>query len=335
MVVTIRGSEYTRETRKWLNKRFSLFDSNGVYIPNQPAYGFCAAGYRLEEYSRMFAILNVLNRIPFRTVLDVGCADGYTPGLIDSLFGSRTMGMDLSDQAIRNARVMFRCTGVAAEAGSLPFPDHSFDLCICSEVLEHVVDPVRAVSEMRRVSRDFVVISTPRAPNRQARKRHFDQLDENEPHAHIHFFTDDEMRDLCGHDSLFSGARSRIINRFLDRIAWCDQFTLTQSKSYYRFMAETTGIDAGYLQKMYEHLAGRYEHGGSWKKRYVNSKRIAQLLRMDDAITRRFPTLALDHLVTIPVGGGRVSEKRKLPQSDLLTTMLGGFRIPYFRRSPA
>lgn len=38
-----------------------------------------------------------------------------------------------------------------ADLHDLPYPDGSFDFILCSHVLEHVDDPVRATSEMRRV----------------------------------------------------------------------------------------------------------------------------------------------------------------------------------------
>lgn len=43
---------------------------------------------------------------------------------------------------------------VIADAHRLPFVDRSFDLVVCQEVLEHVVDPPTVVAEIRRVLRD-------------------------------------------------------------------------------------------------------------------------------------------------------------------------------------
>ncbi len=117
----MRGtSRYTQSTRVWLNKRFDLLDSDGVYIPNQPAYGFETAAFRLEEYSRMFAILCVLNKLSFNTLLDVGCADGYGQALIERLFGVHTIGIDLSDRALVRSRELFNCSGASADAHHLP-----------------------------------------------------------------------------------------------------------------------------------------------------------------------------------------------------------------------
>lgn len=52
---------------------------------------------------------------------------------------------------------------VTADAASLPFPDATFDLVLCSEVLEHVSDPGRLLEEARRVKKPngLLVLSTP------------------------------------------------------------------------------------------------------------------------------------------------------------------------------
>lgn len=40
---------------------------------------------------------------------------------------------------------------VVGDAHNLPFEDQSFDAVLCAEVLEHLIDPMQAISEMRRV----------------------------------------------------------------------------------------------------------------------------------------------------------------------------------------
>jgi SAM-dependent methyltransferase len=45
-------------------------------------------------------------------------------------------------------------TQVVCDAHDLPFPDGVFDAVVAQAVLEHVLDPVRVVSEMRRVLAD-------------------------------------------------------------------------------------------------------------------------------------------------------------------------------------
>lgn len=43
----------------------------------------------------------------------------------------------------------------------LPFPDNSFDMVVCSQVLEHIENPEEAVREIMRVSKHKVLIDVP------------------------------------------------------------------------------------------------------------------------------------------------------------------------------
>ncbi|MBN1879769.1 methyltransferase domain-containing protein [bacterium] len=326
-----KTDNYTMETRKWLNQRFQLEDSNGYYIPNQPAYGFSAAAFRLEEYARMYAILHVLNRLPFNSLLDVGCADGYGPALIEHLFDVRVIGSDLSEAAIGKAEDLFSCHGVAADAHDLPFPDQAVDVCICSEVLEHVIDPAKVIGEMRRVARSFIVVSTPRAPSPEAREKHFNLLDPDEPHAHIQYFTDEDIRSLCGSRSIYRGARTRLVSRLFDRLAWCDETSYEQRHAYYRFMADSTGMNKQHLDTLYSMLIGRYRSSCAWKKRLVSRELVAFLIRFDNLLATQRVQTALDHLVVIPVESASLEYGRRRTTGEMLNALLGGFKVQPYR----
>ncbi len=86
------------------------------------------------------------------TVLDVGCASGWlTARMAKILPEAKITGLDVSQKMIRYARkkhpgINFIC----ADAHKLPFPDKSFDLIVCTETLEHVVDPLGVLLEIRR-----------------------------------------------------------------------------------------------------------------------------------------------------------------------------------------
>jgi len=76
-------------------------------------------------------------------LLDIGC--GQLP--YASLFAghvSEYVGLDFVD----NPRAQLR-----GPAEALPVPDASFDVVLCTQVLEHCDDPARVVSELRRVTR--------------------------------------------------------------------------------------------------------------------------------------------------------------------------------------
>lgn len=73
---------------------------------------------------------------PGYEVLDLGGYDGaVTQGLRDH--GARVSVVDLDEEGIRRARER-GLTGVVAPAEAVPFPDHSFDLVVCCDLLPSV-----------------------------------------------------------------------------------------------------------------------------------------------------------------------------------------------------
>jgi SAM-dependent methyltransferase len=97
-------------------------------------------------------------------VLDVGCGDGrFTAELAQ--MGAAAVGVDIADAALVRARaghpdLDFR---LAPIDGPLPFDDSSFDVVWTSEVIEHVADTARWLSEVRRVlvPRGRLLLTTP------------------------------------------------------------------------------------------------------------------------------------------------------------------------------
>jgi SAM-dependent methyltransferase len=84
--------------------------------------------------------------------LDLGCGLGsFTAELARA--GSHVIGVEVAEAALRRARALhpsidFR---LAPIDGPLPLEDSTFDLTWCSEVIEHVGDTARWLSEVRRV----------------------------------------------------------------------------------------------------------------------------------------------------------------------------------------
>ena len=121
--------------------------------------------WHLEAFQQ--CLYEMVARTQPGTVLDAGCGEGFG---VDALARQepawRITGVDLSEEAIAYAQEHFGERG-QFRTGSiykLPFSDDSFDTVVCSEVLEHLEDPVAAVQELKRVARAYVVITVPREP---------------------------------------------------------------------------------------------------------------------------------------------------------------------------
>ena len=102
------------------------------------------------------------------TVLDVGCGEGVlTREWAERLDNGRIVGIDLHDpklQAEWATRQRPNLEYRAEEATNLSFADDEFEMACAIEVLEHVPDPGRTLSEMARVARRWLLVSVPREP---------------------------------------------------------------------------------------------------------------------------------------------------------------------------
>lgn len=127
------------------------------YWMEQPGNGAPGAPPPLDETLECLA--PILDR---GVLLDVGCGPG---GVMAVARGRcRAMhGCDVSEVAARRARA----AGVSAVCAdlneALPYRAEAFDWVTCLEVIEHVVDPLRLLREVRRVLRPggALVLSTP------------------------------------------------------------------------------------------------------------------------------------------------------------------------------
>ncbi len=179
---------YTQTTQDWLEQRFAQADTNGVYVPHQPIYGFRQLPYDTgclgEMYVRTWQILRTLAGLRFDSLLDVGAAEGYKAWLVRELLHKRVAACDLSAQACLRAQEIFALTAQQADVHALPYGDEAFDVVLCSETLEHVTDIAQATAELLRVARKAVVITVPHEPEDLVAHN----LEQHVDHGHIHHF---------------------------------------------------------------------------------------------------------------------------------------------------
>lgn len=114
-------------------------------------------------YSSLISLIKPLSP---KTILDAGCGEGFTMSkLAEFGVGKQIEGVEYSKDAITLGKKFF--PNLVIKQGSvyeLPYEDNSFDLIVCTEVLEHLEDPKKAIKEMLRVSKKYLVISVPNEP---------------------------------------------------------------------------------------------------------------------------------------------------------------------------
>ena len=88
-----------------------------------------------------------------RSVLDIGCNDGYGTAML-ATGARRAVGIDVVPKAIEIARGRpgaARIEFLLVDGGRLPFADAVFDLVTAFQVIEHVEDVATLLGEIRRV----------------------------------------------------------------------------------------------------------------------------------------------------------------------------------------
>ena len=100
------------------------------------------------------------------TVLEAGCGAGYSADRIVPMLKNATYeGSDIGEELISIAQEKHPNIPFSIESiYDLQREDNSFDLTLALETLEHLDDPLKALQELKRVSRKYVIISTPREP---------------------------------------------------------------------------------------------------------------------------------------------------------------------------
>ena len=111
-------------------------------------------------------LLGLIKEKNAQSILDVGCGEGFTLNrLSENKIGAKLEGVEYSKAAIELGQKTY--PNIKIKEGNiyqLPYEDNSFDLVLCTEVLEHLDDPQKGLRELIRVSKKYLVISVPNEP---------------------------------------------------------------------------------------------------------------------------------------------------------------------------
>jgi ubiquinone/menaquinone biosynthesis C-methylase UbiE len=134
---------------------------------------------RAAELPRVRRVLGILRGMQPESVLDIGSGRGvFLWPLLDAFPTLPVTTADVLDFRVADMEAV-RDGGIAtlrpcrADATALPFEDGAFDGVMLLEVLEHIPETERALAEVCRVARRFVVLSVP------------SKADDNPEHIHL------------------------------------------------------------------------------------------------------------------------------------------------------
>ena len=111
-------------------------------------------------------LIKAITPLHVKNVLDAGCGEGFSLyKLSEYNIGEKLEGIDYSKEAISIGKKLF--PNLSLKQGSiynLPCKDNTFDLVLSTEVLEHLENPKKALQEILRVSKKYILVSVPNEP---------------------------------------------------------------------------------------------------------------------------------------------------------------------------
>lgn len=121
--------------------------------------------YSIRKRIKIPIILKELDLKPTDMVLDIGCGGGSLTKLIAEKGAKYVIGLDASNNNLKNANKDKHKNQkfVVGDALSLPFKEEYFDKVLATEIIEHIDDNSKFVSEIARVLKKggYAVITTP------------------------------------------------------------------------------------------------------------------------------------------------------------------------------
>ena len=122
------------------------------------------AAHHALSNDRTRKALSLLNECKPRDILELGFEDPALSRLIIKNSGANYVGVDISEASVKAAKDSgINVIQLDASQEELPFEPDSFDLVLCSEVIEHLYDPDFVVEQFKRVLRPDgkIIITTP------------------------------------------------------------------------------------------------------------------------------------------------------------------------------
>ena len=143
------------EFKDWNERMITKYDPDAFHHHSNPFI-------RFVEKRRVKTIFNMMTIQPEDSVLEVGCGAG---NVIERASSGKLFGVDLSTSILRKAKRQINRNILLfqGDAQNLPCKNQGFQHVICSEVLEHVLDPLSVLSEISRIltPRGVAILSIP------------------------------------------------------------------------------------------------------------------------------------------------------------------------------
>ena len=162
---------------------------------------------------------NRININPEGIMLDLGCGEGrHIFGIMEKFPHLKCIGLDPHieslDKAFEGLKFLesisnTKTSFLSGSAYSLPFCDDSFDLVVCSEVLEHLHDYKDAIKEINRVLKpggQFLASVPAEFPEKICWL--LSEAYQNQPGGHLRIFKKNELiKEIAEHNFSFESSQ--------------------------------------------------------------------------------------------------------------------------------
>lgn len=141
--------------------------------------------------------LSITELVKGKIVIDAACGEGYGSSILSDT-AKKVIGIDISDETIKHANTVYskeNLSFLTASIENLPVEDHSIDLIVSFETIEHVDETLQNafLSEVKRVLKHegILIISTPN-------KHIYSDLRNYQNPFHIKEFYKNEFNEFLG-----------------------------------------------------------------------------------------------------------------------------------------
>lgn len=129
-----------------------------------------------------------------QSILDVGCGNGaYVLKINKELPKYKIHGLDYQWFQTWEERPEIFTIG---DAKDLPYPDNSYDTITLFEVLEHLSEPEKALTEYFRVARKNIILTVPNCEYSDGMKKSLLTFYHYTDNTHVNFFTLKSVSDI-------------------------------------------------------------------------------------------------------------------------------------------
>jgi ubiquinone/menaquinone biosynthesis C-methylase UbiE len=135
------------------------------FFYNEFATKFDSRMNRYDVSRRVEIVFNKLlgeEDLKNRSLLDAGCGTGWFSKRASEL-GADVVSLDIGKSLLNEVKKKCDSKLIVGDVLNLEFKDKSFDVVVSSEVIEHTLEPRKAVKEIVRVTKDkgIIVLTTP------------------------------------------------------------------------------------------------------------------------------------------------------------------------------